>query len=220
MAGERQAPGLGLYTGWTLGSSGYKAQLDENFVRLSALVAGTVMSLVATEPATPANGDRHLMTGGANADSLAIRDDGAWFYLPPFEGMRLYDESTGLALIYDGTAWVGARPYDIRGGFTSTPSASQILGRHAVVRDIFFPANFFGSVGFVGTNPGSIMNIDVRDDGVSIGTVTISTGGVVTFSTVSGLAVLVAKGSLLTFVGAASAVASVQNAEWTLLGHA
>lgn len=220
MAGERQAPGLGLFTGWTLGSSGYKAQLDENFVRLSALVAGSFLTKEATEPATPTDGDRHLMTGGANAGSLAIRDDGAWFYLPPFEGMRLYDESLNQSLVYDGTDWVGAVPYDLRGGFTATPSASQILGRHAVVRDLFFPANFFGSVGFVGTNPGSIMNIDVRDDGVSIGTVTISTGGVVTFSTVSGLAVTVAAGSLLTFVGPASAVTAVQNAEWTLKGNA
>ena len=220
MAGERQAPGLGLYTGWTLGSSGYKPQMDENLVRLSAIVAGTIMSQVATEPGTPTDGDRHLMTAGPNVGSLAIRDNGAWAYLPPFEGMRLYDESLNLSLIYNGTGWVGAVPYDLRGGFSATPTANQVLGRHAVVRDLFFPANFFGSVGFVGTNPGSNMNIDVRDDGVSVGTVSISTSGIVTFSSSSGLPVTIAAGSLLTFVAPASPVTLVQNGEWTLKGSA
>ena len=54
MAGERNLPGsIGMQAFWTLGSSGYKSDMDTNFLNLSVLVQPYVLSSVATLPVSP-----------------------------------------------------------------------------------------------------------------------------------------------------------------------
>lgn len=89
--------------------------------------------------------------------------------------------------------------YDIPLSFAGTPEAGALMGKLITVRDIDFLANFSGSAGHVGTNPDATFDIDVQDDGVSIGTISISTGGVFTFTTVGGTAKSVAAGSRIEF---------------------
>jgi len=135
-----------------------------------------------------------------------------------------------LALCYtDGTTngLVGAviasaagatSPYDIPLSFAGTPTTSQIIGKVIVTRDVDFAANFAGSYGHVGTNPTSTFAIDVKDDGTSIGTISVSTGGAFTFTTTSGTAKTVATGSRLEFVGPSSVDATVASIAATLHG--
>jgi hypothetical protein len=118
------------------------------------------------------------------------------------------------ALIYtDGTAnglfqissGIGApESYDFGFAFGAEPSPSIVIQRVQISRDIDIPANMAGSTGSVDTNPTSTYDIDVQDDGVSIGTISISTGGAFTFTTAGGTAKAVAAGSVITFVSPGS----------------
>ena len=97
-----------------------------------------------------------------------------------------------------------------------------LMGKLIAVRDIAFEANFSGSAGHVGTNPDATFDIDVKDDGVSIGTISVSTGGAFTFTTTSGTAKTVAAGSRIEFTAPANspAEATVADIAATLKGTA
>ena len=105
MAGERALPGLGLTGFWDYGSDLWDTGMNENLRRLSVLCQGAVLDSVASEPATPADGDIYLLTGGANANSLAVRDNGVWVYYAPSAGWLIYDRTAGQFLQFDGTSW-------------------------------------------------------------------------------------------------------------------
>lgn len=95
---------------------------------------------------------------------------------------------------------LGGSPYDIRFGFSSIPITNEVLDTIPLPREVILPANMSGSVGIIGTNPTATFVIDVKDDGTIIGSVSISTSGVFTFTTTSGTAKTIAAGSILTFV--------------------
>jgi hypothetical protein len=225
MAGERDLPGgLGMQAFWTLGSNGYKDDMDTNFLNMSVLVQPYVLSSVATLPGTPTDGDIHRMTGGANDLDLAVRDNGAWVYLTPYEGFLVYDRTADEYLTFNGVAWASlivggsSQPYDVRTAFTATPGDGEEIDAMFLAREVTFPADFAGSVGGVGTNPTAGYVVTVKDDGTTIGTITVATGGGLTFATVGGTAQVVAVGSRLSFESQATADASVENGTFTLLG--
>jgi hypothetical protein len=58
------------------------------------------------------------------------------------------------------------------------PGSSELIFKHVAARDFQLPGNFFGSEGHVGTNPTATFDMDVQLEGVSIGTISVSTGGV------------------------------------------
>ena len=89
--------------------------------------------------------------------------------------------------------------------FLGTPTATQLIGLYTFERAATFPANFSGAYGDVATtNPGSNYAIDVKLNGSSIGTITISSAGAFTFATSGGTTKAVAAGDLLTFVAPGS----------------
>lgn len=94
----------------------------------------------------------------------------------------------------------GSSPYDFGFVFEATPEADAIVGRVRIGRDIIIPADMAGSSGGVSVNPAATFDVLVQDDGVTIGTISTSTGGAVTFTTVSGTEKSVAAGSEITFV--------------------
>lgn len=118
MAGERALPGLGLFAFWTPGSNGWELQNDQNMRKLSALVQTSVISSTTALPAAPVNGDMYLVPSGAaaNANQLAVRDNGAWVYFVPTEGMRAYIRDTDKAVTFNGVAWA------VTGGVEDAPS--------------------------------------------------------------------------------------------------
>lgn len=158
-------------------------------------------------------------------------DTGTWVVLPGSGTItaavvtfgptgRAYVTSTNVQeAIEDLDDVIGA--YDVPMSFAGNPTAGQLLGKTMIVRDVVFPANFSGAVGHVGTNPGSTYAIDIQDDGVSIGTASISTGGAFTFTTTSGTAKTVAAGSRLEWYAPANSPAdtSVSNIAATLKGR-
>ncbi len=81
-----------------------------------------------------------------------------------------------------------------------------------------FPDDFAGSQGVVGTNPAIAATIDVLKNAVSIGTISITVGGVITFVTAGATTESFAIGDIITLVGQATADASMADVSITLRG--
>ena len=102
----RTLPGVGLQGFETAGESGWNSWNDTNMMIASALIQARVKSVVAVVPTTGlANGDMHILTGAPNANAIALRDNGAWVYLTPQTGYRVYDQATALTFVFTGSAW-------------------------------------------------------------------------------------------------------------------
>lgn len=102
---ERALPGVGLKGFDDPDADGWNTWTDTNWRIVSALLQGRVLNLVTGVPGSPANGDMYILTSGANAQTIAVRDNGAWVYITPQEGWRMYDQTTKLTYHYDGSAW-------------------------------------------------------------------------------------------------------------------
>lgn len=84
------------------------------------------------------------------------------------------------------TVSVGSQPYDVVCSLPGLPGVGAVILLLTFTRTVVFPGNFSGSAGTVGTNPTSTATYTVKKNGSSIGTVVVSTGGSVTFTTTSG----------------------------------
>ncbi len=108
------------------------------------------------------------------------------------------DPDEGNVLVRRSGAWVPEDlVYDFGYAFGAAPSNFTVIGRVAIPRAITIPADFAGSFGDVETNPDAQFDIDVQDDGVTIGTIVVSTGGSFTFTTVGNTDKVVAAGSVI-----------------------
>ncbi len=156
---------------------------------------------------------------GASAGDILYYDSNS-----PAGWQKLAHGTTGQFLKSLGAAapaWADM-PYDLPLSFPGTPTAGQLMGKLMAVRDIALPANFSGAVGHVGTNPAATFAIDVQDNGSSIGTISISTSGVFTFTTSSGTAKTISAGHRLEFYAPPNSPAdtSIANIAATLKGAA
>jgi hypothetical protein len=102
--------------------------------------------------------------------------------------------------------------------FTTAPTTSEVLCIYAAVDAFTIPANMSGSQTKVGTNPAATFAIDVQNNGSTIGTISISTGGVATLTTTSGTSKSIAVGDVIKFVAPASADASIANVSINVKG--
>jgi hypothetical protein len=80
-------------------------------------------------PAAPAEGDRHIVAGGAtgawagHVNAVAVREDGAWRFFTPKPGWCAWSAADGALLVYDGAAWSGVAS---GGGGTFSGSVAQL----------------------------------------------------------------------------------------------
>lgn len=150
---------------------------------------------------------------------IAIFHNDAWFFLPAIYGMLAYAQDEGVYYYFLGSSSPGTWTalslppaasgaiYDFGAAFEDAPGPGDVITRVHIGRNIIIPANFSGGSSEVDVNPAATFDVDVRDDGVSIGTISISTGGVATLTTVSGTSKSVAAGSVVTFVSPANSPA-------------
>lgn len=103
-------PNLALTYNWALGEF-YKTEMDENLVRLGAMVQLSVISRVLTSaPASPAEGDRYIIgaapTGvwASKADQIALWINAAWVYFIPKKGTLAFIEAEDKISVFK-TAW-------------------------------------------------------------------------------------------------------------------
>jgi hypothetical protein len=111
--------------------------------------------------------------------------------------------------------------YNVAVELVGTPPATSTqayLALFTFTETVNFAGNFAGSQGKVGTNPTTAQTWTVNKNGSSVGTIAISTGGAVTFTTTSGATVQFLTGDELTLVGASSADATLANVSLTLQG--
>ena len=101
---------------------------------LDAMVQLSVIDRTRTAPpASPTEGDRHLVAAGATGtwegwdDSIAFRIDGAWMRLIPRPGWQTWVEAEGVPLIRTASAWLAL---DAAMGLV-TRSSSVIVARGA-----------------------------------------------------------------------------------------
>lgn len=108
--------------------------------------------------------------------------------------------------------------YDLGMDFLGKPTDAQVIARWIVLREITMPADFSGAGGNIITNPTGALVIDIKDDGTTIGTISIATDGVFTFTTVSGTEKVVVAGSIVTAIGPGTADATGEDIVFTLPG--
>jgi hypothetical protein len=103
---SRTLPGLGLKGFWGSGFDGWDAEMDANLLLLSTLVQGIAKSYTTTLPGSPVNGDIYIVkVGDANANKIAVRDNGAWTYFTAITGWRLWVTDAGKFYVFNGTTW-------------------------------------------------------------------------------------------------------------------
>jgi FtsH-binding integral membrane protein len=106
----------------------------------------------------------------------------------------------------------------------SAPTASETLCLHVAPVAFTIPANFVNSRGAAGTAPTATYTITVSRQVNSagafttIGTISISTGSVVTFATSGGVDITIAAGDVLKFTGQVALDATLANAVITIVG--
>ena len=101
----RTLPGLGLSGFAPKGEDDWNAWADGNWRVLSALTQARVTGLVASLPGSPTNGQIYILTAGADLNKIALRDNGAWVYLTPQVGWRVYDQTNALFYTFNGATW-------------------------------------------------------------------------------------------------------------------
>jgi hypothetical protein len=137
------------------------------------------------------------------------------------ETRLLYCDGTNVVEITlpgSGGGGGGTAPYDIDVSVYGRATNGQVIARFIVGREITFPADFAGSQGSVLVNPTATNTFDVDDDGSKIGEISVSTGGVVTFTTTLGAEQVVAAGSELVIHNQASADATLEGLTAVILG--
>ncbi len=110
----------------------------------------------------------------------------------------------------------GGAPLTVGGAFTTALTASEPFLLYTFAESVTFPDNFAGSVGDIETNPAATFVIDVQKNGVSVGSISISTTGVFTFAT-TGTTVQFVVGDKLKLIGPA-VVGTAALVSATLLG--
>ena len=96
------------------------------------------------------------------------------------------------------------------------PGASELMFKWAATRNVELAADMAGSFGDIGTNPTAQFDMDVTQDGASIGTISVATDGTFTFTTAGGTAKQIAAGERLEIVAPASADATAADIALTL----
>lgn len=102
---------------------------------LDCLVQLMVLSrILATPPATPADGDRYIVAAGATGPwlgqtgRLAAFQDGAWIFYLPKEGVTAWVADEDVLVAYTGSAWAPVSPAP---GVIAAALASQAIANVA-----------------------------------------------------------------------------------------
>lgn len=225
MAGERTLPGLGLKAFWTLGSNGWKPDMDANFRILSALVQAVVISGTTPLP-TGSNGDMYIVTTGANVNDIAIKDNGAWVYLTPRKGTRVYLADLGAYTHWDGVEWVleesgggGGTPHPISIGVwvAGKPAAGEKVARVAVPKAADFPNDLTGSIAVAQVASTGNVSFAVSVNGSAEGTIVFNASDTGVFTGFG--AINLVAGDIVQITAPSTQDATLADISITLLGE-
>lgn len=140
--------------------------------------------------------------------TVAVQPGTSAIILQTFEDMRVLVTS----------AIGGTTPYDTGFFVPGKPDAGGQVMKYTAVRAVTIPGNCAGSRGHVSTNPTSTMVFDIQKNGSSVGSISISTAGVFTFSTTSSSPIVLAAGDRLQVFAPNPQDATGADVSVTLLG--
>lgn len=199
------------------------AGLNDALDTIDALIQTAVIDMTTTAAPTSSDGDRYIVGAGATGawagqdGNLAryVAEGDFWQFFEAGTQVRLvlnladnvlyaYNDSVSPA-VWQGVAGAGASGADLGFFFPGTASSNQLLSKYVAARDMEIPANMAGAVGHIGTNPTATWTAIVSVNGSQVGTIQVSTGGVFTFATTSGLAVPIDAGDRIEFAAPSSA---------------
>tara|TARA_Y100001937_G_scaffold124545_1_gene189490 strand:+ start:1090 stop:2928 length:1839 start_codon:yes stop_codon:yes gene_type:complete len=89
-----------------------KSYVDSSIAAGGGDWEASVLDQLATPPGSPSSGDRYLVIATASGawsgkeNDIAEYNGSSWDFTTPTKGTHVYDEDSGNALIYNGTAWV------------------------------------------------------------------------------------------------------------------
>lgn len=139
-----------------------------------------------------AAGTTVVLPAGWTAIILQVGDD--------LTALSMFNSSLGTSI-----------PYDIGVFIPGLPANAALVMQYVAPRAITLPDDFAGSVGRCATNPTTSAAVfDVLKNGSSVGSVSISTGGVFTFST-TGAGVSLAVGDYLSMTAPSPQNAALAN---------
>ncbi len=230
---SRDLPNLGLKGGYNIGEDDWGDDQNANLLKLSVLVQGGVTGIAPDVPATPTPGTVLILdeTNATNPNAVAVFEgpvgEESWSYFEPAPGWLLWDNDQGKYLSFDGTTWSvletggggggGSTDYRVGFFFTTAPLSLEVLLLHVFTDAVTFADDFAGARGDAGTDPAATFVLDVRKNGASVGSISVSTSGVFTFST-TGSSVSFAAGDRMSIVGP-STVGSAADVCVTLKGE-
>lgn len=162
--------------------------------------------------------------GGGGGGSVAVDEEGTEVIATAtrlnFVGsnVTVTDAGGGEATVTFVAVGGAGLPYDVIVGFIASPTSNQVFSTIPVVTAFDLPANLVGSIGRVGTNPAASFVFTIRKNGTTVATVTVSTSGVFTMTTVGGFVQTFAVGDILTAQAPAGVDASISNLVFALKG--
>lgn len=110
-------------------------------------------------------------------------------------------------------------PYDVGLYIPGKPGDGAEVFKFVAVRAVEWPDDWAGSYGHIGTNPTDAANVlTIKKNGTSVGTISISTGGVFTFATTAAETTLAA-GDRLTIENQGTADSTAADIGFNLKGY-
>ena len=177
--------------------------------------AFNLLDTAVAEAGNGSGGDGSIdVTGADDSPDVTVAD--ATHLI--FEGATVIAETGGVARIVIEPGAGAAVPtiIDIGMFFPGTPASNQLLCKFVAVRPFTFPANFDDARGDIGTNPTASFVMTVAVNGVTAGTITVSTAGVFTFATTGSATFQVDAGDVVLITGPASVDATAADIAATL----
>lgn len=129
----------------------------------------------------------------------------------------VYQNGTSIKVLAFWNARTTA-PYNVGAYKPGLPTASEVVVQYMTPTAFTIAGNAAGSYGFVEVNPTATATFNIQKNGSNIGTIAVSTLGVVTFTTTSGAQQSFAVGDRLTVVAPASPDATLSGFAFTLAG--
>ena len=96
----------------SIGQAQKEVTVNESLQTLDVLVAGSVEEPPSTTPpAAPSLGACYIVADGATdawagkSQDIAAWTSGGWRFIPPIDGVRLYERSSGTFIVFRNGAW-------------------------------------------------------------------------------------------------------------------
>lgn len=109
---SKQDPNLHLNYGWEFRESGWNIGIDNNLLKLGAIVHLSVIAdNLVIPPSSPNEGDRYIVHEGAydvwlgHERKIAVRRDGIWNFYVPEEGWLCWVKNRKVLRVYTDLVW-------------------------------------------------------------------------------------------------------------------